>query len=115
MAGEKTRLIRANVTGPYRRGGLDLSGGREVLVKDSELTKAELKALEADPRVTLGDGPTEKAPTKKAGAKKKAAASGAKKAPASGQAKEPGDSPAAPADGGQSTESKETDNTKPAE
>ena len=61
--------VRANVSGSYRRGGLDLSGGREVEVNLGTLTPAQRKALDADPRVVMSKVATA-APAKKAQSKK---------------------------------------------
>ncbi|MBL4870540.1 MAG: hypothetical protein JKX72_06265 [Robiginitomaculum sp.] len=68
-------LIRAGVTGPYRRGGLNLSGGQKTTIAQSKLSAKKLAALEADPRVTIVEvelEPTKAAP-KKAATKKTAA------------------------------------------
>ncbi len=49
----KQLSIIAAVSGSYRRGGLDLSSGKMVVVASDTLTKQNLKSLEDDPRVTM--------------------------------------------------------------
>jgi len=58
--------IIAAVSGSYRRGGLDLSSGRTVVIDEKEISKSQMKALKADPRVTVTEA--------KAGDKSKVAA-----------------------------------------
>ncbi len=45
--------IIASVSGSYRRGGLDLSSGRTVVIDEKEVSKQQLKSLKADKRVTV--------------------------------------------------------------
>jgi len=58
--------IIAAVSGSYRRGGLDLSSGRTVVIDEKEISKSQMKSLKADPRVTVTEA--------KAGDKSKVAA-----------------------------------------
>ena len=48
-------IITAAVTGSYRRGGLDLSGGKTVELEDKDVTAAQLKSLKSDARVTISE------------------------------------------------------------
>lgn len=48
--------ITAAVAGSYRRGGLDLSGGRTVEVDEKDITKDQLKSLKSDVRITISEG-----------------------------------------------------------
>lgn len=59
--------IIAAATGSYRRGGLDLSGGKAVTIDEKEVSAAQLKALNDDPRVTVSDAKA----VKKSGGKTK--------------------------------------------
>lgn len=47
--------ITAAVTGSYRRGGLDLSGGKTVEIDNKDITEAQLKSLKSDARVTISE------------------------------------------------------------
>ena len=53
MAAPKMMRVRARLSGPYRRGGLDLSGGQPVEIAAEDLSKESLDALDADPRVEI--------------------------------------------------------------
>lgn len=47
--------IIAAVAGAYRRGGLDLSSGRSVVVDSKDISEEQVASLESDPRVTITD------------------------------------------------------------